>query len=515
LFISIFFIACGGGGGSGSNPSKVTTITGTFVDSPVEGLRYVCSSGSQGTTNSNGQYICNDGDRVKFYIGDVYLGDVKAQKEFITPYTVFPDDNDAAINLARLLQTLDEDGNPDNDITLDMNQVKKLPKTLNFKANNFETQAQNSLGKALRNRDDSIKHLQASIANSSGSSTTFDASQKHFLFNLFNTEYLWVDNVSSAHDYSSYKTYKEMINAIKYTTYDKWSYAQTLKEYNNKSKQATTGFGIFTNSSNIVTRTRIDSPADKVGIRRGDKILYYSEKSKRLVVSRNNTTLYFNIVRQAYNYKVSKSQIIERGNKKIGHIIYNSFTSSSVAELDTIFDNFKAHNITELIVDLRYNGGGSLAVASIFLDKIAGYGREGSLQAKLNWNTNYQTNNYSYTFEQDNNSIQNITRVFFLTTTSTASASEMMINSLKPYVDVITIGSTTRGKPVGMRGRKNKGLIYWLINFEMLNADNEGSYYSGIAPTCTASDNLNFQRNDTSGDMLSKALYYIDNGSCE
>lgn len=529
LCISVFIVSCGSSSGSdgtgssistisdsGSLSSTPTTVTGTFIDSPVEGLTYICSSGLQGTTNSNGQYICNSSDSVEFKIGNVYLGKTKAQIEFITPYTIFPEDNDAAINLARLLQTLDKDNNPDNDITLDNTQIIKLPANLDFKANDFVTKAQTSLGKTLRNRDDAIKHLQESIENAGGSSTTFDSSQKHFLYNLFTLEYFWANEVSSEIDYTSYTTPKEMIKAFRYTTYDTWSYSQTYEDYKNESNQATTGFGCFINDDDIVVFTHIDSPCDKAGIKRGDKILYYNSSLNQLAVNRNGSTLYFDIQKQAYNYKVSKGQVIEHGDKKIGHLIYNSFTSSSTSELESIFSDFKEANITELIIDLRYNSGGSLAVASILLDKIAGYGRTGQVQTKLNWNTNYQNNNVTYTFDEDSNSIQNLTRVIFLTTQSTASASEVVINSLKPYInDVISIGSTTRGKPVGMRGRKNKGLIYWLINFEMQNANDEGGYYSGINPTCISNDNLNFERTDISGDMLSKALNYTSNGSCE
>jgi hypothetical protein len=81
-------------------------------------------------------------------------------------------------------------------------------------------------------------------------------------------------------------------------------------------------------------------------------------------------------------------------------------------------------------------------------------------------------------------------------------------------MDVKTIGSKTRGKPVGMRGRSKEGLIYWLINFSIYNANNVGDYYDGIDVDCDADDNIDFERIDKNEDMLKTALYYIDNATC-
>ena len=89
---------------------------------------------------------------------------------------------------------------------------------------------------------------------------------------------------------------------------------------------------------------------------------------------------------------------------KIGHFIFNEFTSASADEIDEAFTFFKANDIDELIIDLRFNGGGSLATASILMDKIAGYNNENALQMKLQYNANNSSYNNSYTFEKDTNS---------------------------------------------------------------------------------------------------------------
>ncbi|QOY52619.1 DUF1566 domain-containing protein [Candidatus Sulfurimonas baltica] len=148
-----------GGSGSSSDSSAITTVTGQFIDSPVEGLNYDCSSGKAGITNSEGEYTCNVGDTVTFKIGDVVIGSVKAQNDFITPYSLFPDDDISALNLARLLQTLDIDSDPSNG--LKVNEVKAilLPTDTNFASNTFVTNIENALNITLVTEDEAKNHM--------------------------------------------------------------------------------------------------------------------------------------------------------------------------------------------------------------------------------------------------------------------------------------------------------------------------------------------------------------------
>lgn len=508
LSVIVGFTACGGGGGSSSTAvGSSGTVTGKFIDSPVEGLEYLCSSGLSGVTNSKGQYICNTGDSVTFSLGELILGSVKAQSEFITPYSLFPESNEAAINLARLLQTLDSDNNPENNIKLDTALVKRLTKDMKLRASDFVSIAEAKLGKTLKDKKSALAHMQETINNAGGNSTNFDASQKHFLYDLFTTEYLWADMVDTTIDYAQFTTPKSMIKSLRYSKRDKWSYSQTMSEFEDENNQASTGIGCYMDDWNYIVYKDIDSPCDRVGLKRGDKIIEYDNKT--MIVDRDAQRLTFTVTSQAYNYKVSKSQIINQNGKKIGHMIFNEFTGASVDEIEDAFTYFKNEKIDELIVDLRYNGGGSLNTASVLLDKIAGYGRDEQLQGSEVWNSNFFHKNTEYRFMEDKNSLENLSRVFFLTTEYTASASEIVINALQPYMEVITIGSKTRGKNVGMRGRKYKGLIYWLINMEFKNSDNE-SYSGGIDATYEEWDYMYIERTSKEDPLLAKALSLIE-----
>ncbi|WP_456380292.1 hypothetical protein, partial [Hydrogenimonas sp.] len=107
LTVLMFFTGCGGGGGGTDSvePSRSsTTITGRFLDGPVEGVDYECTSGRAGITNADGEFVCEEGDDVTFKVGSTVLGTTKAQ-EVVTPLTLHPDDPEAAVNVAQLLQT--------------------------------------------------------------------------------------------------------------------------------------------------------------------------------------------------------------------------------------------------------------------------------------------------------------------------------------------------------------------------------------------------------------------------
>jgi len=154
------------------------------------------------------------------------------------------------------------------------------------------------------------------------------------------------------------------------------------------------------------------------------------------------------------------SKTITSGTKKIGYLMYNAFTSNFDGQLNTAFSTLKASGITDLIVDLRYNGGGSIRTAAYLSSMITGQ-FTGELFSKNHWNSKVQgalspenlLNNF--TNEINNGSIKEainslqLTKVYFITTGSSASASELVINGLKPYIDVKIVGTKTHGKYVG------------------------------------------------------------------
>ncbi|SMC86189.1 S41 family peptidase [Cellulophaga tyrosinoxydans] len=144
------------------------------------------------------------------------------------------------------------------------------------------------------------------------------------------------------------------------------------------------------------------------------------------------------------------SKVIETNGKKVGYIMYNSFTSNFDSQLNDAFLTFKNANIDELVVDLRYNRGGSVQ-SSIRLGSMITGQFTGQLFSREKWNDKWQAlfssdNNFTNTV---NNAVLNslgMTRVFIIATDDSASASELLINSLKPYIEVVHVGDVTVGK---------------------------------------------------------------------
>jgi hypothetical protein len=109
--VAALIVGCGGSDSTSDIPDSTQTVTGTFVDAPVDGLNYDCSTGTDGVTHDGGQFTCNEGDTVTFMIGKYVLGTTNAVEGVITPVTLYPDDAVAATDVMQLLQSID---NPDD-----------------------------------------------------------------------------------------------------------------------------------------------------------------------------------------------------------------------------------------------------------------------------------------------------------------------------------------------------------------------------------------------------------------
>lgn len=167
------------------------------------------------------------------------------------------------------------------------------------------------------------------------------------------------------------------------------------------------------------------------------------------VVTPNNESV--TLTKQPYTENpVHRAEVIPVGTVNVGYLMYNAFNASFVNQLNQAFATFQANNVQELVLDLRYNGGGRVDVAASLGSMITGQ-FSGELFSRLVYNAEQQGNNTDFNFSNtlsggaSINSL-NLTRVYILTSSRTASASEMMINSLKEYITVIHIGDTTFGK---------------------------------------------------------------------
>jgi C-terminal processing protease CtpA/Prc len=234
------------------------------------------------------------------------------------------------------------------------------------------------------------------------------------------------------------------------------------------------------------------------------------------------------------------------GGKVAGYMVFNSFIAlnSIQAKLDSVFNDFASKNVTDLIIDLRYNGGGDVETSVYLSNLIVAPGVSGVMNTTY-WTANMQNDKYPIIqkklgpfpagYFKSTNAAQienfakkgtvNATRVFFLVSGNTASASELTINNLKSKMDVELVGDTTLGKPVGfLSNLKVNGYYFYTPEFETKNSNGEGGYYTGMPPggsTATGGTYKGKQVYETIlndfGDkgetLLAQALNYIQYGA--
>ena len=224
---------------------------------------------------------------------------------------------------------------------------------------------------------------------------------------------------------------------------------------------------------------------------------------------------------------VALSTVIAEGNNTVGYLVLNSFgVVTAEKQLIDAVTAFKKANVNELVIDLRYNGGGYLDLANELAWMVGDSTLAGKTFEKLTCNDkNTQPFcNQSDAFHQVTQGFSvpsgqtlpqlRLKRVFVLTSGNTCSASESVINSLSPFMPVVRIGNTTCGKPYGFAYKDNCGISYAPMQFKGANAVGFGDYADGFAPTCTVADDLSRQRGDPAELMLGGALTYVRTGAC-
>lgn len=255
-----------------------------------------------------------------------------------------------------------------------------------------------------------------------------------------------------------------------------------------------------------------------------------------------------NLNKTSYNSTpVYVDKVIASGSKKIGYLAYGRFSnkSNSFDALKTVFDKFSSQGVTDLVIDLRYNGGGYVKTAERLVNLIAPASARGVMYKEY-FNLDMQNKkatilkNQPYTDENDKivyqngrmlnmyddvdysvaentyefskmGSLTNVTNIVFLVTEFTASASELVINSLKPKMNVKLVGRTTYGKPIGFFPIRlqNKYDVYYSL-FETKNSDNQGGYFTGMEPEYELDEDPTYQLGDENELLLAKAISILN-----
>jgi len=317
------------------------------------------------------------------------------------------------------------------------------------------------------------------------------------------------------------------------------------------------------------------SPADVAGIKRGYQITainsnsslgydgssgthvqfvinaIYNSNTVTLTLKKPDATTFTTTINTA-SYSVNPVityKVFDQGNgHKVGYVVFNSFTSDAVADakLDAAFNYFNSNGVTDLVVDLRYNGGGYVSTAEYLSNLIVPAAKTGTVMYNTYFNDKLiagknpllsnqvrvdPTTNQRYNYGQFNYSVAanavnfakkgslNVSRVFFIVTGSTASASELTINNLRSVMDVKLIGTTSYGKPVGFFDIDINKYQLYIPEFETKNSAGQGGYYTGMEPGTTTYpgikdyDDVTKDFGDPTEGLLAHALTFVKTGS--
>jgi len=343
---------------------------------------------------------------------------------------------------------------------------------------------------------------------------------------------------------------------------DQFHFTYTTAEWNALSTAGQeTGYGVTwaANASQaprtwIVAVVEPNSPAARAGLQRGDMLAFvdgvdfvnttsdagidtvnaglYPERSgeaHRFGIKRGSTA--FDVTMNAAvvsSDSVKNAKVIDTPTGKVGYLTFNDFNAVAEKQLIDAFAMFQGQHVNDLVIDMRYNGGGLLGIASELGYMIAGPSSANQTFERLIYNNKtppdapftFATRAYGY--DAPNPAINGqalpylgLKHVTVLTTADTCSASESVINGLRGIdVQVDIIGGGTCGKPYGFTPVDNCGTTYFSIQFEGVNAKGFGDYADGFAPTCTVADDFAHAQGDTAEGLLAAALAYRTGNAC-
>lgn len=380
-------------------------------------------------------------------------------------------------------------------------------------------------------------------AYAQGPASCTTTSQNLWVRDQLNTYYYWYQNLPGGVNPASYTSPEAYLDAVRYRPIDaSYSFitsAASSDAFYSDSQFIGYGFGNQTTTTEIrVLQVYDDSPASEAGLSRGDRITAVNGQSVATMVAngtiggafgatevgvastidwetprgeRRNARL---VKRLVTIPTVSLTRVVDVDGRRVGYLFFRNFVQPSTAALTEAFRALKAAGATELVLDLRYNGGGLVDVAVHLASLIGGTRTNG--QVMLNYVHNDKIGpvlNKAVRFSNPEEALS-LQRLVVITTRGSASASELVINSLRPFVPVTIVGDSTYGKPVGQYGLRFCDKILYPVAFSIKNANLEGDFFDGIPVDCVAGDDYTHQLGDTAEASFAEALQFIRTGAC-
>ncbi|MEE8483926.1 MAG: S41 family peptidase [Nitrospinota bacterium] len=363
-------------------------------------------------------------------------------------------------------------------------------------------------------------------------------SQNEYLYRLMKHSYLWNDQVPDV-DYLASPSPEELMKELIYTPVDKWSTIISAETFHSRFIRGEyTGYGFMYEIQTEALLIKLVyklSPAEMAGLLRGEKITAINGESLLDIVSQDKLSdvlshgdaASFEIMGKDGSLRtivMNKGTVNASGvqlgkviqlpsGKKAGYLLFQNFTEAAYDDLLNAFALFESEQIEELAVDLRYNGGGTVSSANYLAGLIAGSTAQGKRFVQLSYNDLNKNLDNEYLLPDTGINLS-LSRVFVITTSNTCSSSEALVKGLSPHMNVVQIGSSTCGKPVGFRAYSYCEKVFLPVSFRFVNADGEKDWFDGIQPLCGADDDLANELGDSNEGMLAATFDYVEAGTC-
>lgn len=385
-----------------------------------------------------------------------------------------------------------------------------------------------------------------------GSAECENDGQKQFVLDNLYAWYLWNELLPADISIADYATPEELVSEVTRNfgprkangdpldLFSSVGSAQADAEFFGEGKFEGFGFS-YRNVDSATDDIRLSrvfsgSPADSGGLERGQQFVSLDgrsiadiEANEGIGAAFDNDTVVFEMRRtdgSVFSSTISKAvvtippvpqwRVIDRGAgvPPAGYLELATFISTADPVFDTVFAEFVAAGVTDVIIDLRYNGGGLVSTANLLGDYLGAFANDGRVFSETQFNADRAAANNSIEFFSRLGNSINLSRLAVIATGGTASASELVTNSMHAWFDVGIVGANTFGKPVGQIGLTFCDKILRPTSFKTVNAAGEGEYFDGLPVDCPAADDLNeVVGADTDPNMVA-ALTFLNTGSC-
>jgi hypothetical protein len=367
-------------------------------------------------------------------------------------------------------------------------------------------------------------------------------SQRQFVFDSMYDHYLWSELIPDV-VLEDYETAADLALAMRYPTLDIWTRVKDKGIANAwvmEGKFIGYGFSTRRDADDNVRLSFIDpnSPASAEGLERGWIIKSINGMTKAELDEAGTWSEAFGPsepgVSADYVFETLAGEevaltltrdwidsitvpvhgIYDTDAGPVGYLLFTKFVDDAAPELEAAFASFTDAGVERLIIDFRYNGGGSLSMTRHLNNLTLGKRVEGEVSYTLTHNPMMAEEFDRIYYFEDLAQSMDLSKIVFITTGSTKSASEAVINSLEPHTDVQLVGSQTAGKPVGTRNYEFCEQLLTPISFTIRNSVGNANYYDGMEVDCAADDDLLHAFGDAEEGMLSAALALASDAAC-